>query len=374
MKKVLLCTNSYKHLTNGPARFANLFYKSFDNQSQFIPFILTEDVIFNDQKRVFKLKISDFAKKNIFSQLFRNYYYFKQIKKLNEHFKFDVILFNNSSTGILSSLFYHDKSLGFINDNENICLKFFPVKFKRSYFRRVYLKFLENISTKTFKTIVTNSNFLTELIIKKYNLNSNKVKRLYKAVDLESFGSLKWHNYYKGEGLITITFMKNDFVRGGLWDLAESLKLLEKYNFKLNIIGPNPNFKQLIENNCRASNVQINFIGPTKQENINKILLKSHLFCTPSREEALGVSNLEALAMGIPVVSTNVGGIPEIMNNGENGYLAEASNSKSLMLQIEKCLISTAKTKVKVKNGRKFVNKFSKEILYKNIYEIIKDT
>lgn len=371
MKKVLLCTNSYEQVTNGPARFANLFHNSYKTHNFFVPYVLTEDIDREDEERLFKLKMSNFAQNNLFSQLFRNYYYYKQIKKLNKQIGFDVILFNNSNTGIITSLFHKKKSFGFINDNENIDTKIFPIKFERNYYRRVYLKFLENISTKTFKTIVTNSNFLTELVMKKYKLNPNKIKRLYKAINLEFLKSHKWNNYYNGEGVVNITFVKNDYERGGLWDLAESLKLLDEYNFKLNIIGPDFSSKKLIEDICKATNIEINFLGPKKQEQIIQILLSSQLFCTPARAEALGVANIEALALGIPVVSTNVGGIPEVMNNGENGYLAEAFNPESLKLQIEECLINNSKTKIKVQNGREFVKSFSSETLFKNIYELI---
>tara|TARA_B100000780_G_scaffold96709_1_gene67449 strand:- start:8626 stop:9747 length:1122 start_codon:yes stop_codon:yes gene_type:complete len=372
MKKVLLCTNAYEQVTNGPARFANLFHNSYQMHNFFVPYVLTEDMNGEDQERLFKLKMSNFAQNNLFSQLFRNYYYYKQIKKLNKQIEFDAILFNNSNTGILTSLFYKKKSFGFINDNENIDTKVFPVKFERSYYRRVYLKFLEKISTKTFETIVTNSNFLTDLVIKKYKLNSNKIKRLYKAINLESLKSYEWDNSYE-EGSVVITFVKNDYVRGGLWDLAKSLQLLDKYNFKLNIIGPDFSSKKLIEDRCKATNIEINFLGPKKQEQIIQILLKSHIFCTPARAEALGVANIEALAIGVPVVTTNVGGIPEVINNGENGYLAEVCNPESLKLKIEECFINVSKTKIKINNGKDFVKIFSIEILIKNIYELIKN-
>ena len=120
-----------------------------------------------------------------------------------------------------------------------------------------------------------------------------------------------------------------------------------------------------------AANIEINFLGPRKQEQIIQILLTSHLFCTPARAEALGVANIEALAIGIPVVSTNVGGIPEVMNNGENGYLAEAFDPESLKLQIQECFTNNSKTKIKIMNGRRFVKNFSSETLFKNIYELI---
>ena len=126
MKNVLLCTNSYRQVTNGPARFANLFYDSYQTHNLFVPYVLTEDMDGGDEERLFKLKMNNFAQHNLFSQLFRNICYYKKVKRLNKQIGFDAILFNNSNTGILTSLFYKKKSFGFINDNENIDTKIFP--------------------------------------------------------------------------------------------------------------------------------------------------------------------------------------------------------------------------------------------------------
>ncbi len=54
------------------------------------------------------------------------------------------------------------------------------------------------------------------------------------------------------------------------------------------------------------------------------------IFCVPSKKEALGVTNIEALAIGVTVVSTRIGGIPEVMNFGKNGYLADKCSVTAL--------------------------------------------
>ena len=75
-KKIILCTNSFSRVTNGPARFANLFYNSNKTQNLFTPYIITEDFNEGNLDRFFKLKLSNYTQNNLFSQLFRNYYYF----------------------------------------------------------------------------------------------------------------------------------------------------------------------------------------------------------------------------------------------------------------------------------------------------------
>ena len=63
------------------------------------------------------------------------------------------------------------------------------------------------------------------------------------------------------------------------------------------------------------------FLG--KQESVAELLRCADLFLLPSRLESFGLVALEAMACGVPVVATAVGGVPEVVPHGEAGYLAE---------------------------------------------------
>ncbi len=62
------------------------------------------------------------------------------------------------------------------------------------------------------------------------------------------------------------------------------------------------------------------------------------VFCLSSREEGLGTSILDAMALRIPVVATNAGGIPEMIEDGVTGYLAEVGNPESLANSLSKAI------------------------------------
>ncbi|MFQ7699480.1 MAG: glycosyltransferase family 4 protein [Phocaeicola vulgatus] len=67
------------------------------------------------------------------------------------------------------------------------------------------------------------------------------------------------------------------------------------------------------------------------RNDINDILNISDIYLQPSRTEGLSLSIMEALNYSLPVIGTRVGGIPEIVHEGENGYLLKKRMLKSLL-------------------------------------------
>ena len=65
----------------------------------------------------------------------------------------------------------------------------------------------------------------------------------------------------------------------------------------------------------------VTFLG--KQSELVEILSAADLFLIPSQSESFGLSALEAMACGVPVISSSVGGLPELVVHGETGYIAE---------------------------------------------------
>jgi len=77
----------------------------------------------------------------------------------------------------------------------------------------------------------------------------------------------------------------------------------------------------------------IRFLG--KQEQMEEILAVSDLFLLPSEYESFGLAALEAMAAGMPVISSNAGGLPEINIDGVTGYLADVGDTATM----SKCAI-----------------------------------
>jgi L-malate glycosyltransferase len=98
---------------------------------------------------------------------------------------------------------------------------------------------------------------------------------------------------------------------------------------KLLFVGDGPE-RPMAESLCRELNIcdDTRFVG--KQEQIEEILAISDLFLLTSDYESFGLAALEAMAAGVPVISTNAGGLPEININGKTGYLSAVGNVKEM--------------------------------------------
>ena len=96
-------------------------------------------------------------------------------------------------------------------------------------------------------------------------------------------------------------------------------KLAEKFKIKVLMVGDGPE-RYKTEEQCRNENLcdRVLFLG--KQENIVELLSMSDIALIPSESESFGLVALEAMACGVPCVSTNAGGLPEGNINGETGF------------------------------------------------------
>ncbi len=91
---------------------------------------------------------------------------------------------------------------------------------------------------------------------------------------------------------------------------------------KLLLVGDGPD-RQRAEQRCRELGMcdQVRFLG--KQDQVEEILSIADLFLIPSGSETFGLAALEAMSCSVPVISSNIGGLPEVNIHGETGYLCD---------------------------------------------------
>tara|TARA_B100000035_G_scaffold73727_1_gene60992 strand:- start:5935 stop:7071 length:1137 start_codon:yes stop_codon:yes gene_type:complete len=155
-------------------------------------------------------------------------------------------------------------------------------------------------------------------------------------------------------------------------DVLLSFEIISKeIDVKLILVGDGPE-RSALEKISRESQYRNNiyFLGSLKST--KEVLNISDLFFLPSSTESFGLSALEAMACSVPVISTKTGGIPEVVIDGESGYLSEVGDVKEMSSNAVEILSNENKLLLFKENALKQAMKFDvKQILprYEKIYE-----
>ena len=127
-------------------------------------------------------------------------------------------------------------------------------------------------------------------------------------------------------------------------------------NAKLLILGDGPEKEKLeLMTIDYGLSTDIEFVGIVSMDKVFELLRGADVFARPSRSEGMGNAFLEGLSAGIPIVGTNVGGIPDIIVDGKTGLFCKTENPKDLAEKILTLFKNEALAKSIVENGRKMI-------------------
>lgn len=204
----------------------------------------------------------------------------------------------------------------------------------RDFLSLPILLYFERLIFEKAKRILVLSIYTRNKIIEKYKINSSKIEVVPYPIDTNKFHPLDYSQ------------RKNDYLlfTGRLDDKRKNIPLLltsfskakDQYpDLKLILIGEKPNKKLLnLINELKISN-SVKILGWLSQ--MEELLLyyqNAALFIVPSFQEGLCISALEALACGIPVISTRCGGTEDFIREGYNGFLVKNNDSEELSRKI----------------------------------------
>ena len=195
------------------------------------------------------------------------------------------------------------------------------------------------------------------------------------GVNIEYFKNNQSRNFSKD---IKLLFPARIIKEKGIIELIKACKNLweENYNFTLNIAGEidkqnkshlkNEDFENIIKNK------NIIFLG--KCENMQKVYQEMDIVILPSWREGLSKSLLEAAAMELPIITTNVPGCKDIITDKYSGLVVPAKNKDKLKLAIKNYL-DNPKLAIKYgRNARKTISeKFTVQIINKKILSIYEE-
>ena len=147
-------------------------------------------------------------------------------------------------------------------------------------------------------------------------------------------------------------------------------KIQKEIPAKLMMVGDGPE-KEKAEKMCRKYGIQDKVIFFGNSNEIDRILCLTDLFLLPSETESFGLAALEAMACGVPVISSNSGGLPEVNSDGVSGYLSDVGDLNEMAKNALKILKDDSVLKEFKKNALHVAEQFDiKNILpiYEELY------
>lgn len=227
---------------------------------------------------------------------------------------------------------------------------------------------------------LNNSNAITSVSesLKKDTLNTfkidNKITVIPNFINIKEYEAIghghKSRHARSGEKLLVhiSNFRKVKRVDDVLKIFA---KVRSEMQAKLILVGDGPE-RQRIETVSRQMNLGQDVINLGKIADPKEILSIADLFLLPSETESFGLSALEALAMRVPVISTNSGGLPEVNTNGVTGFLSAVGDVDDMAANALKLLKDDNLMQQFRKNAFEHAKKFDIETIlpqYIRIYE-----
>jgi UDP-glucose:(heptosyl)LPS alpha-1,3-glucosyltransferase len=210
-----------------------------------------------------------------------------------------------------------------------------------------------------FKVVIAISEMVKRNMIENYGINPSDISVIYNGVDLKRFNPETRDRfrheirsrYRIREDEFVLLFVGSGFKRKGLGYLLESIESVDK-PLTLMVVGKG-RFKQV------AGHQKVIFCGP--QKDIHKYYAAADIFVFPTVYEPFGNVHLEALASGLPVITTSHSGAAEIIEDERQGFIIEDPEDIEKMAERIKQLMDQEAREKRGIEARRLAERFSIE-------------
>jgi glycosyltransferase involved in cell wall biosynthesis len=152
------------------------------------------------------------------------------------------------------------------------------------------------------------------------------------------------------------------------------LKALQDEGFKttLCMVGPegDGSLKEA-QNLAKSMKVEVTFTGKLSKKEWINLSEDYNIFINTTNFDNMPVSVMEAMALGLPIISTNVGGMPFIIENGHNGILVNPNNIEKFVKSVKWIQSHPDEVKIMTKNARGNVEQFDNKLVMKKWYSLL---
>lgn len=234
--------------------------------------------------------------------------------------------------------------------------------------------FLDSFVANHLSKNIAVSYAVRNFLVKYQDIKTEKIEVIHNGIEIKKFSC----DTEKKQAKIDLNLKANDYIIGtvarfdeqkGHKYLIEAIPevLKEVNNVHFIFVGDGP-LEQAMQKKAESLKIKdyVTFLG--LRDDIPKILNALDIFVLPSLWEGLGISLLEAQAVGIPIIATDVDGIKEAVQNGKTGVLIPPANAETMAIAIIDLLQNKNKLVSFGLNARIFAEQnFSIELMAKNI-------
>ena len=234
-------------------------------------------------------------------------------------------------------------------------------------------RFFRNFIFKKADHATVISNYLA-----KYVASQNKnlpVTIIPNGVDLNKFPVSSFQFPVKDKTVITVSRLVE---KNGVKDLIEAIAVVAKKipDVRLMVIGDGDLKTDLIKRSeSLGMENNVSFLGEIDNNLLPHYLAKAMVFVRPSLSEGLGISFLEAMAAGVPIIGTPVGGIIDFLEDGETGLFCKVKDTQDIGEKIIRILSDKELHDKLANQGRELVRReYDWDIIvqkFRDIYETI---
>jgi len=231
------------------------------------------------------------------------------------------------------------------------------------------LRGIQNYYLNNATKIIVPSEYLKK-VVSKWKIDISKIEVIHNGFDSKFIT-----NYERNDNpQITITSIGRLVPWKGFGNLLEVFSELIKIhsNIELNIVGDGPEKNNLLNRSKELNiNNKVNFLGRLSHDDILKKLQPSDIFVLNTDYEGFSHVILEAMAIGLPVVVSRVGGNPEVIEDGKNGFLFGYLNNQELFNKLNP-LINDKKLRLEIGRQAKLrVDNFSQDKMLLKLDKLI---
>jgi len=201
------------------------------------------------------------------------------------------------------------------------------------WYRGRFARRLDAWAARQAQMVIAISSEAKTFLERNYGLASDRIRIVHNAADVDRFAHLSREDVASTEpdGYLRMVYVASLHPRKGHKHLLQAMRILKDRGKLARVLlvgegAERATLEQLVREHGIAD--RVSFEG--WRQDVGTLLASAHLYVHPALEEAFGIAIAEAMAAGLPVVASSAGGIPDVVAEGETGFLVPAADAEAL--------------------------------------------